>query len=151
MAYTPTTWNRGDTVTSTKLNKLEQGVANAGSAVIITDNGTSLDKTFAEIYDLILNGIPCYIKYSAGASSTNLDTEYSYATMLLSVVKVQKYNNDYRIYAVCAMASSPSGSVMLGTSEVWAYQASSSSGYPTFYRTTHTLSTSIETFDYRFF
>lgn len=30
MAYTPTTWNRGDTVTSTKLNKLEQGVANAG-------------------------------------------------------------------------------------------------------------------------
>lgn len=30
MAYTPTTWVTGDTVTATKLNKLEQGVANAG-------------------------------------------------------------------------------------------------------------------------
>ena len=30
MAYTPTTWVAGDTVTATKLNKLEQGVANAG-------------------------------------------------------------------------------------------------------------------------
>lgn len=29
MAYTPTTWAAGDTVTATKLNKLEQGVANA--------------------------------------------------------------------------------------------------------------------------
>ena len=30
MAYTPTTWVTGDTVTATKMNKLEQGVANAG-------------------------------------------------------------------------------------------------------------------------
>ena len=30
MAYTPTTWATGDTITATKLNKLEQGVANAG-------------------------------------------------------------------------------------------------------------------------
>lgn len=30
MAYTPTNWVTGDTVTATKLNKLEQGVANAG-------------------------------------------------------------------------------------------------------------------------
>lgn len=30
MAYTPTNWATGDTVTATKLNKLEQGVANAG-------------------------------------------------------------------------------------------------------------------------
>ena len=30
MAYTPTTWVAGDTVNATKLNKLEQGVANAG-------------------------------------------------------------------------------------------------------------------------
>ena len=30
MAYTPTQWVTGDTVTATKLNKLEQGVANAG-------------------------------------------------------------------------------------------------------------------------
>ncbi len=30
MSYTPTTWMTGDTITATKLNKLEQGVANGG-------------------------------------------------------------------------------------------------------------------------
>lgn len=30
MAYTPTNWATGDTVTATKLNKIEQGIANAG-------------------------------------------------------------------------------------------------------------------------
>lgn len=29
MSYTPTTWVTGDTITATKLNKLEQGIANA--------------------------------------------------------------------------------------------------------------------------
>lgn len=32
MAYTPTEWASGDIVTSAKLNKLEQGVADAGSS-----------------------------------------------------------------------------------------------------------------------
>lgn len=31
MSYSPTTWKSGDVVTSAKLNKLEQGVAEAGS------------------------------------------------------------------------------------------------------------------------
>ena len=30
MAYTPTNWSTGDTITATKLNKLENGVANSG-------------------------------------------------------------------------------------------------------------------------
>ena len=31
MAYTPTTWTTGDTVTATKMNKIENGIANAGN------------------------------------------------------------------------------------------------------------------------
>jgi len=55
MSYTPTNWKSGDVVTSTKLNKLEQGVANAGggSVLVATLNvgeGT-LDKTWEEIYE----------------------------------------------------------------------------------------------------
>ena len=30
MAYTPTTWNNGDIITAEKLNKIENGVAQAG-------------------------------------------------------------------------------------------------------------------------
>ena len=41
MAYTPTTWVAGDTVTATKLNKLEQGVANAGSGYPMAEITTS--------------------------------------------------------------------------------------------------------------
>jgi len=33
MSYTPTVWKAGDTVTSTKLNKLENGIANNGILV----------------------------------------------------------------------------------------------------------------------
>ena len=33
MAYQPTNWQCGDTITAEKLNKLEQGVANAGGGV----------------------------------------------------------------------------------------------------------------------
>lgn len=57
MSYEPTNWKSGDVVTSAKLNKLEQGVADAGGGnvlvVHITDDegldGYVADKTFAEI------------------------------------------------------------------------------------------------------
>lgn len=69
MSYTPTNWKAGDTVTSAKLNKIEQGIASAGGANILVANGildssnTSggtrsaanapmrLDKTFGEIFN----------------------------------------------------------------------------------------------------
>lgn len=54
MAYEPTTWAAGDVVTSAKLNKLEQGVVNAGDVFVVTITPSSAtaataDKTFAEI------------------------------------------------------------------------------------------------------
>lgn len=37
MAYEPTIWQAGDTITSAKLNKLEQGVAEGGGGVFIVE------------------------------------------------------------------------------------------------------------------
>ncbi len=58
MSYEPTTWKSGDVVTSSKLNKMEQGIANAGggggggaSALVVTDTGGTLDHTWQEIHD----------------------------------------------------------------------------------------------------
>ena len=58
MAYTPTTWVTGDTVTATKMNKLEQGVANAGGATFfnITEEDGVLNKTWTEILTAVSNG-----------------------------------------------------------------------------------------------
>lgn len=51
MAYTPTEWQSGDIVTSEKLNKIENGIADAGGVLVATvDTQTyALDKTWKEI------------------------------------------------------------------------------------------------------
>lgn len=64
MSYTPTQWKAGDTITSTKLNKIEQRIA-AGEPVFIVpieysdsdeyDYTTTM--TCKEIYDAAMNGI----------------------------------------------------------------------------------------------
>ena len=69
--YTPTTWNNGDIITEQKLNKLEQGLEDAGCKiavvnVTVTHVGTSAvctsDKTFAEVMALIEDGyLPVYL------------------------------------------------------------------------------------------
>ena len=56
MSYEPTNWKAGDTVTSAKLNKLEQGIKNnVLVANFIYDDYENdimhLDKTWQEIYD----------------------------------------------------------------------------------------------------
>lgn len=67
MSYEPTNWKDGDLVTSAKLNKMEQGIAeNNGSSILKVglvsgENGASLDKTFKEIRDAIKEQIPVYM------------------------------------------------------------------------------------------
>ena len=50
MSYEPTQWSAGDTVTSAKLNKLEQGIANS-ILIVHSDMNGVLDKTWQEIND----------------------------------------------------------------------------------------------------
>lgn len=53
MSYEPTVWKSGDTVTSAKLNKLEQGLANNSQVflVYLISGENRLDKTMGEILD----------------------------------------------------------------------------------------------------
>lgn len=56
MSYEPTQWKAGDTVTSAKLNKIEQGISDNGlleiNAIIDEEAGEiRLDKTWQEIYN----------------------------------------------------------------------------------------------------
>ena len=34
MSYTPTTWSTGDTITASAMNKIENGIANAGGGLV---------------------------------------------------------------------------------------------------------------------
>ena len=79
MSYTPTTWNTGDTITAAAMNKIENGIANAGGttwdAVIrlthannsgqdTTANLTPsiVSGTFSALYNKVSNGgCPCVL------------------------------------------------------------------------------------------
>lgn len=45
MAYEPTVWQAGDTITSARLNKLEQGVAEGGGGVLVIEATVTKDES----------------------------------------------------------------------------------------------------------
>ena len=58
MSYTKNIWKSGDTVTSAKLNNMEEGIAAASNGVfVVNDNEGVLDKTYAEIVAAAANNI----------------------------------------------------------------------------------------------
>lgn len=82
MSYTPTTWTTGDTITASAMNKIENGIANAGNgydAVIRLTHGENsgqdipvnltpsiISGTYAALYAKLSNGgCPCIlVEYS---------------------------------------------------------------------------------------
>lgn len=60
MSYTKNIWKSGDTVTSAKLNNIEDGIAAAANEniLVVHMNNISgtLDKTWQEIHDTLTNG-----------------------------------------------------------------------------------------------
>ena len=114
MSYTPTTWTTGDTITATKLNKIEQGIASAGGVFPIADNEYTLDKTWNEIVSAIASGQIAII-YNSEGSGNNLES------VSCSVVRAA-YPDDgtYYIY-------------LIGYDNSIGYSASSASGYPVFF------------------
>lgn len=99
MAYTPTEWSTGDTITASAMNKIENGIAGAGSALIVTsqydENGKLvMDKTVQEIYDALASGTPVYYKYVYGTSS-----DYTGILYLTPITCVYNYNysNVFRV------------------------------------------------------
>ena len=77
MSYDPTVWKSGDTITSAKLNKLEQGVADAqgggggGGGMVVKISGSdtlTMDKTFGEIMTAVTTmPISFYISAQQGS------------------------------------------------------------------------------------
>ena len=135
MSYTPTNWTTGDTITATKLNKMEQGIANAGSAMVLTITTTllskTLNKTFAEIYEALHNGTPCYIQYDYNYTA-DIDNEYVTGSVLAQVSEAYKYSDTYRVFASYASPAYFSAqSTTLSTPSVMVFEATDASSYPT--------------------
>jgi len=137
MSYTPTTWATGDTITAQKMNKLENGVANAGSALIVTVTPTNpgfvMDKTYAEIYEAFKSGIPCYAKLLISSTDDPITDQYVIKELIEPIVYVFKYNDVYRIYT-SGVAAWNISNMTLGLPRTNVYQVTTPTDYPTFLR-----------------
>lgn len=132
MAYTPTTWVTGDTVTATKMNKIENGIANAGSAMIVTEADGALDATFMDIYTALKDGIPVYVKDVEETSGPTED--YQCRCFLGTIFEARKYDNVYVVYARTTYEGQVSSDWYVCSPAVIAYRASGASGYPAFHK-----------------
>ena len=109
MSYTPTTWATGDTVTATKLNKMEQGIANAGSvAVVCVDFANATNKwegsVSAEVfYAKWENAINAY---SIESIVLNYYTVSPWAGVIYLTVPLTGANDDLKPYVGFSYAQS---------------------------------------------
>jgi hypothetical protein len=81
MSYTPHTWAAGDTVTSARLNALEQGIDEWDdlAPLIVNKQSSTLDKTVGEILEAFLSGSKVIIKIY----KDNNTTEYRPITKII--------------------------------------------------------------------
>ena len=112
MAYTPTTWAKGDVVTSEKLNKLEGGTSAATTLVVNaeTDSQTSvtaLDQTAGDIFAAAQAG-GVVVKTVTGEDLADV------AALLLASVTADGYQF-----------------VVMGSSENATFYAATADDYPT--------------------
>lgn len=133
MAYTPTQWGTGDTITASALNKIEQGVADAGGALFVDWSGSSsqpLSKTVQEIYDALSSGIPVYLRYAYGdpAKPSSQDITSVAEKRFAPITSVGRYVDEY--YTVGAMHAWGTYSHM-SIHVLW-FNSSTFSGYPLF-------------------
>lgn len=80
MSYTPTTWVTDDVISAEKLNNIEQGVVNAGNAVVFEFIATwditshnyiiATDVTFEQVKTAFLGGKLCIAHIIAGEDET---------------------------------------------------------------------------------
>lgn len=139
MSYTPTTWTTGDTITATAMNKIENGIANAGGVLVCNSSYSQdadtfvLDKTAQEIYNALLANTPVYIKYQYGA----IDSSYSGILYFAPVTKIYNYNYT-NVIRICATKES-AGVYSVGdkssvfTPTIMIFSATGLNDYPQFY------------------
>ena len=130
MSYEKNTWANGDVITAAKLNKMENGIANAGNAMIVTgslvNDNYVLNKTVQELYDATVAGIPVYLVYIYG--DEELGPNKFSANSLCYMYTVYEYNDStYRVGFTRMAGTTGSYYPKLGS---WIFGAASVDAYP---------------------
>lgn len=89
MSYTPTSWKSGDVVTSAKLNKLEQGVADANAVLVVRESWNESSYVWNCTYDAI------YQHMSNGGAVVLIPASSNVPEPVMSVI----FDDDYEVFA----------------------------------------------------
>lgn len=103
MAYEPTQWRSGDTITSERLNKMEQGIAGSGSGEFYAlhttriytpaeNEGDNPTYTYSSV-ELREDGLPMWLILDSATDSDNITSAYV-ATLVSYNNEFFSYNND---------------------------------------------------------
>ena len=87
MSYTPTSWSTGDTITAAAMNKIENGIANAGGGVdcilYMDSNGAvAAYGDFASALAKLASGVPISILNYAVAHTSTIFSGGVYPTVM---------------------------------------------------------------------
>ena len=95
MAYEPTQWRSGDTITSERLNKMEQGIAGSGDVYVLhttrtevpaENDGGETTTTYSSV-ELREDGLPICLIIDNAVNGAN-NTTYA------SVINLYSYDNE---------------------------------------------------------
>ena len=139
MSYSPTTWSTGDMITASAMNKIENGIANAGGALICTssyeDGNLVLNKTVQEIYDATVGGTPVYVKYAYGTLGASGTGTFESFTYLAPVTHIYGYNYT-QLIRICVSKPNSVGRInnheSMRSPAVAIFSATSLNDYPVF-------------------
>lgn len=139
MTYTPTEWKNGDIITAEGLNNIENGIVNAGSALIVqapvASGGYTCDHTVQEIYDAISSGTLVFIAWTYGTFGVDNISH----TYFAPVTKIFTYSSS-EIYCVCvsiATLVSVNGVTAAHTPAIAMFTATTANEYPVYYKTVY--------------
>lgn len=123
MSYDKNTWATGDTITAQKLNHMEDGIANAGGALLVNvsvdEHELVLDKTFKEIESTMKAGTPVIIKlWLSPPINTDFDNMYS--------------NGVHSVGCAAYTNRDDSGSYYSVSDGTYSYSTSTENGYPSY-------------------
>lgn len=104
MAYEPTQWRSGDTITSERLNKMEQGIAGSGDVYVLHTTYNDDDGTVVySSVELREDGLPiCLIVDNTSGPN---------GTTFASVGALNQYDSDFFYYATGLKINRSTGEV----------------------------------------
>ena len=97
MSYTKREWATGNVVGAVDLNRMEEGIEDAGSGqvLVVTDTDGTLDKTWQEIYDAFPNVYIIYGNSKIACYSMTYDSGGYYITLPNSMGYIAELSADY--------------------------------------------------------